>query len=116
MNNIFFQGLNVPALEHIPHGGLVEEAFGACAYLMKIGLDLGFSGRCAVMKVIRGVETGEQDAVRFEDAAEFGGDLQGDCPCEVVQAEAGKDHRYAVVNKREGLAIVQLNGVSVGRG
>ncbi len=68
------------------------------------------------MMVMGGIETGEQDAVRFETAPELGGDLQGNGPCEVVQAEAGEDDVDAVVGKWEQLAVVQLNAVSVGRG
>lgn len=63
-----------------------------------------------------GVEAGEQDAVRFEAAFEFGGDLQGDSPWEVVQAEAGEDDVNAVRGKWKRLAVVQLDFVSVGSG
>ena len=75
VDDIFFEELNLPALEECPHGSFIKEAFGTRAYLMKIGLNLGFSGRRTIMKIIGGVETGEQDAVRFEAALEFGGDL-----------------------------------------
>jgi len=115
MNDIFFQKLNIPTLKHGPHGGFIKKAFGACFYLIEVWLDLQ-SIPCTVVDIVRGVETGEQDAVRFEAAFEFGGDLHGDRPCEVVEAEAGEDCVNALVSKWERLAVVQLKDVSVGNG
>lgn len=82
--------MNLTVLKHFPHRGSIEEAFGAWFYLMKNGLDL--SGRCAVMEIIPGVVKCEQDTFRFENTVEFGIELQGGSPWELLQAEAGKDH------------------------
>lgn len=68
------------------------------------------------MNIIRRVEAGEQNAVRFEAAFEFRGDLHRDGPCEVMQAQAGDDDVNAMINKGKRLAVVELNDVSVSSG
>jgi len=115
VNNIFLQELNIPALEHIPHGFFIEETFGACFHLVKIRLDLQ-AGACSVVDIVCGVETGKEDAIRFEAAFEFGSNLHGDGPGEVMEGQAGEDGVNAVVSKWERLAVVQLKDVSVGNG
>lgn len=62
VNDVFFEKLNVPAAEHGPHTGFVEEAFGTGSDVMEVLFDLQFRRRAVVM-VMGGVEAGEQDDV-----------------------------------------------------
>lgn len=102
-------------MEKFPHADFVEKAFVDRSHMVIIRLNYIYGGG-AMVDIIGGVEAGEEDTVRFEAASEFGGDLQGDCPCEIMEGETGEDHINAVRSKWERLAVIQLNDVSVGSG